>query len=70
MIFGSVYIGVFWHQVKNYYNFQYGITTGYIEFDYRTHAWTIPKIMLQVNSSELKKVSVFEYCTRIQTVSS
>ena len=55
MIFGSVYIGVLWHQVNNYYNFQYGITTGYIEFDYRTHAGTIPKIMLQVHSSELKK---------------
>ena len=56
MIFGSVYIGVLWHQVKNYYNFQYGITTGYIEFDYRTHAGLFQKIMLQVHSSELKKL--------------
>ena len=38
VIFGSVYLGVLWHQVKNNYNFQYGITTGYIEFDYRTRA--------------------------------
>ena len=44
VIFGSVYIGVLWHQVKNYYNFQYGITSGYIEFDYRTHAGLFPKL--------------------------
>ena len=44
VIFGSVYIGVLWHQVKNYYNFQYGITTGYIEFDYRTHAGLFQKL--------------------------
>ena len=29
---------------KNYYNFQYGITTGYIEFDYRTHAGLFQKL--------------------------
>ena len=54
MIFGSVYIGVLWHQVKNYYNFQYGITTGYIEL-ITEHMLDYSKIMLQVHSSELKK---------------
>ena len=44
VIFGSVYIGVLWHQVNNYYNFQYGITTGYIEFDYRTHGGLFQKL--------------------------
>ena len=45
MIFGSVYIGVLWHQVKNYYNFQYRITNVYIEFDYRTHAGIFQQIL-------------------------
>ena len=39
---------------KNYYNFQYGITTGFMEFDYRTHAGLFKNYVTSF-SSELKK---------------